>query len=451
MKAAFYHSLSLCLFFTLSPPLTGQQKDIETIAVEAYPTFLEVASDPKANAIQKRTVSAMMKFVKETDPSAAWKKLQASNSFILYGGGDGSQELYDLSLISGLTAIDTLVFVEAGISDLKPMASLKNLRSLRLEKNSIEDLSPLANLQKLESLQIGDNHITDLRPISGLKKLKTLSCSNNKISDISPLKELKELNDLDVTGNIVADLTVIAELSIRTLRLNRNGITDVTALRQMNHQKQAVVLDLADNAIRDVTPLVAIPGIIQLDLANNRIEDVGAFANTEIRTLILQGNKLPRIPDFTKSKIGHIDLRRNPIKDYSNLIEFKKANARVEIRADEAFTRAFDKSIPVKKELEGSPLLGTWRTEPMDTEWGTMILELRFLSNGLVYQGMLSAEIPLLEQNDAFRFTGDYSVKDDQLEMTFLADTKKWHFEMETKMLTLKIDGEKVIYKKFEK
>ncbi len=451
MKIVFFYLLSLCVYFMFGLPLAGQQKDNANRVVEEYPSFLEVASNPKATAIQKRTVSAMMKFVKETDPAAAWKKLQESDCFILYGGGDGTKELYDLSLISGLTAIDTLVFVEAGISDLKPIAAFKNLRVLRLEENRIEDISPLANLQKLESLQIGYNRIADLRPISALKKLENLSCPNNQISDISPLKELKELNDLDLTGNKVVDLSVIAELSIRTFRLKRNGITDITALRKMNHLKQAVVLDLGDNSIRDVSPLVEIPGIVQLDLANNRIEDANAFANTEITTLFLQGNKLSRIPDFTKSKIGHIDLRKNPIKDYSPLVELKKVNTRVEIRADQAFTLAFDKSTPAKKDLEGSPVLGTWRTDPMDTEWGSMILELRFLSNGVVYQGMLSGQKPRAEQKDASRFTGDYSVKNDQLEMTLLQKAKKYRFQIDQSQLALEFNGEKVIYHKFEK
>lgn len=447
MLAALWASVAIL------SPVTAQQEESPNIDEKPQATFLEIARDPDATAGQKRTVAAMMEFVKETDPAAAFEKLKASDMLLLYGGGDGADGLSDLTPISQLTGLETLVLFNHNISDLTPIGSLKNLRSLRLEVNRIEDIGPLANLRKLESLWIDKNLISDLTPLYGLTELRTLWVSDNKIADISPLKGLKKLRDLYLSGNKVTDLKILAELSLNDLRLKGNGITDVSDLRDMNRETGAfVALDLSDNAIRDVEPLVEIPKLTSLDLGNNQIKDASGLANTELTWLDLQGNRLSRSPDLRKFKLAHINLRRNPIEDYTDLVAYKKANPMVEIFADQEFTRAFENSIPVKKELEGSPLLGTWRTGRIESEWGPLILELRFLNNGVVYQKMLSTEPeePGIDpkQQEGWTTDGRFSVLDDRLEMSFTKKPSVQQFKIVNDVMTLGANGEEMLYKK---
>ena len=129
------------------------------------------------------------------------------------------------------------------------------------------------------------------------------------------------------------------------------------------------------------------------------------------------------------------------------MVAFKKANPRVEILADEGFTVAFEKSIPVVNELVDSPLLGVWRSDVIESEWGELILEIRFKPNGVFYQGMLAAEIDQeTEEQEGFTVDGRFSVQDDLLEMTIQEKTVKQKFKIENDILALKSEGEKIRY-----
>ena len=430
-------------------PLASAQ-NAQSPAAPAAPArgFLEIARDPHATAEQKHTVAALMEFAGETEPLKAFEKLKSSDVLALYGGGEDG--LSDLSPLSDLTGLQTLVLFNHRISDLRPLENLTNLQTLRLEANRIRDITPLGKLHKLQSLQITDNQISDLRPLSELTQLETLWLSKNQITDISPLRGLKQLRDLYLTGNKVTDLRLFSELAVSDLRLGGNGITDISALRGMNQETPGFInLDLSNNTIRDISPLAKLGRVTSLNLAGNQIADIAALDNPALDWLDLEGNQLTRVPDLGKLVgLAHINLKRNPIQDHAPLVAIKKERPRLDIAADEAFTHAFEGSLPAKKELVGSPLLGEWKSDPIESEWGKMLLELRFKENGVVYQGMLSAE-PGAE--GSFSADGRFSVRGDRLEMTIQEDTSEWRFEVKDDILTLEHDGEKVRYKKVKK
>ena len=92
-----------------------------------------------------------------------------------------------------------------GISDLKPLAELKNLTQLRLSQNNIANLSPVSGLTKLNHLTLTDNKLTDeqLKHLSKLENLKFLSIGNNpfsananRITSLEPLLGLKKLDEV---------------------------------------------------------------------------------------------------------------------------------------------------------------------------------------------------------------------------------------------------------------
>lgn len=78
----------------------------------------------------------------------------------------------------------------------------RDLVALDLGHNSITDVTMLAeNLTKLEGLILGDNHITDISPLANLKELNYLELWRNRITDISPLTSLPKLTALNLTYN----------------------------------------------------------------------------------------------------------------------------------------------------------------------------------------------------------------------------------------------------------
>lgn len=365
---------------------SGQQNDPPPVK-----GFLEIAHDPSASAAQKKTIAAVIRFVNAKNADEAYPKVMADDSLILYGGGDES--ISDLSPLAGFKHLKTLVLYNNEISDLTPLATLTQLQNLRLELNRVTDISPLKNLTNLESLQIDDNQISDLRPITGLTRLRTLWIMSNQVKDITPLTGLVALEDIYLNGNPVTDLTPLTRMSISNLRLSELGIEDISALRELNQNTTGfITLDLSKNRIRDVAPLAHLDRVSYLDLSDNRITDISSLAQSKFNYLDLRNNQITDVSVFTSLTPSTVDLRNNPIKDYKPLVALLRAHPHVSIRADSGFAKALSDSAPVRPELANSPLLGTWRTDPIVTgEFGTLVIGLRFEANGLCHRSLSAA------------------------------------------------------------
>lgn len=135
--------------------------------------------------------------------------------------------------------------------DLKPIASLKNLKVLLLSANSIKDVSPLAELTNLRELDLYFNNITDIRPLSSLKNLQKLAISSNHIQDVRPLSTLNNLTFLQLNGNQIKDVSPLSTLTkLKILKLGWNQIKDVSKLSNLNNLAK---LDLRANPIPDQT------------------------------------------------------------------------------------------------------------------------------------------------------------------------------------------------------
>ena len=75
------------------------------------------------------------------------------------------------------------------------------MRALDLGHNNLTDISEITNLKHLHTLILADNQITDISPLSQLKNLNYLEIQGNKITDAAPLGELPELEDLYMVSN----------------------------------------------------------------------------------------------------------------------------------------------------------------------------------------------------------------------------------------------------------
>jgi hypothetical protein len=105
--------------------------------------------------------------------------------------------------------------------DLKELAGLKNLRSLRLNGTQVTNagLKELVALSDLQSLDLGNTQVSDagLKELAGLKNLQLLLLDSTRITD-DGLKELAALK------------------ALRSVNLNRTGVTE-EGVRQL---KQAL-------------------------------------------------------------------------------------------------------------------------------------------------------------------------------------------------------------------
>jgi Leucine-rich repeat (LRR) protein len=170
-----------------------------------------------------------------------------------------------------LKSISELYLSNVRIKDLKPLASLTNLKALFLNSNQISDLKPLASLTNLKGLDLNDNQISNIKPLASLTNLKTLFLNANRISDIKPLASLKDLVYLEFHANQISDVKPLASLrNLTGLDLNSNQISDVKPLASLNKLTE---LKLSRNQISDVKPLSSLKNLTDLYLSHNQLEE----------------------------------------------------------------------------------------------------------------------------------------------------------------------------------
>ena len=191
----------------------------------------------------------------------------------------------------------------ANISDLTGLEHATNLTWLILSDNSISDISPLAGLNNLTQLYLSDNSISDISPLAGLNNLIWLELHNNSISDLSPLADNTGLGPGDtviVNGNPLNNAAInihIPALQDRGVRVDfdtvdipdsnlrtaiekalgkASGVTITT-----EDMKSLYELEAPNASITDLTGLEGATNLMLLELGNNFISDLSPLvANT---------------------------------------------------------------------------------------------------------------------------------------------------------------------------
>ena len=105
-------------------------------------------------------------------------------------------QVTDLTPLAGLRNLEHLSVDVTRVSDLSSLADLKNLKWLVLKGTTVGDLTPLADLKNLERLYLDDTAVSDLTPLAGLTNLKWLDLSHAEVGDLTPLTGLTNLEEL---------------------------------------------------------------------------------------------------------------------------------------------------------------------------------------------------------------------------------------------------------------
>jgi len=100
------------------------------------------------------------------------------------------------------------------ISDVSPLAELTQLNTLNLAGNRIVDLAPFyaeGRVYSLTSLNLSGNQVTDVAPLCGMTSLQYLFLDNNEVSDLAPLLANTGLGNGDIVnlnGNPLDEVSV---------------------------------------------------------------------------------------------------------------------------------------------------------------------------------------------------------------------------------------------------
>ena len=127
----------------------------------------------------------------------------------LAGWDQGIRDLTGLEFATNLETLDLGENLEIGIvinsndvSNLSPLSGLTNLRWISLSQNSISDISPLSGLTNLTVLYLNDNSISDISPLvanTGLGSGDEVYLGNNPLSSTSLNTHIPALESRGVT------------------------------------------------------------------------------------------------------------------------------------------------------------------------------------------------------------------------------------------------------------
>ena len=252
----------------------------------------------------------------------------------------------DIRPLAGLKRLRRLHLSNNQIEDVSPLVGLTELWELFLERNPITDLTPLSGLN-LTDLNISNNPIkvSDISPLAALKELRTLDLLNSGISDIQPLSGLTELRTLLLKGNPVKDFTPLSRLNLTNLKYDVIGQTprqtDLAAVWMPDPALRTAVrgeigllpdvpltkermqsvgdIDVAGKGISDLTGLEFATNLRELDLRGNPITNLRPLANLTTLERLYLSDIFPSTPT--------LDLR--PLVNLINLEELTLENSKV--------------------------------------------------------------------------------------------------------------------------
>jgi hypothetical protein len=151
----------------------------------------------RATVVWVQKMGGQVKFHAENDERNWWEAtIDKWCGGRAWGVSLQGTEVSDLSPLTKLKCLESLVLYNTQVSDLSPLAKLTSLEHLSLSKTQVRDLSPLAELRLLEWLAFHSTQVSDLSPLAKLKNLRSLYLSDTPVDDLSSLLELKNLRSL---------------------------------------------------------------------------------------------------------------------------------------------------------------------------------------------------------------------------------------------------------------
>ena len=180
---------------------------------------------------------------------------------------------------------------------------------------------------RLELDGINDGEIVDLKGLEEFTGLQVLSLQNNGLTDITALRDMYQLMQLWLNDNNLGSdaWEVITDYltSLNVLYLNNNHMSEISS--SMANLEDLGSLYLVNNGIRDVSPLADATSLTVLDLSENAlITDFSGMAQEESACnpsiLKLENAGVTRIPDASViaagfSNLTSLNLNGNQITD----------------------------------------------------------------------------------------------------------------------------------------
>jgi len=147
------------------------------------------------------------------------------------------------------------------------------------------------DVEEIRVLDATGKNIKDLLGIENLVNLRRLNLEKNDISNIEPLRQLNNLEELCLDNNDIRDINALENIiSIENLSLSSNRIEDISHLKNLKSLKK---LKLDSNDIMDIGPLAEINKLEYINLSGNKINNIVILNKLEnLNSLYLENNSI---------------------------------------------------------------------------------------------------------------------------------------------------------------
>ena len=308
----------------VNPPPATQTNKVTNIAIQSL-----IFTDAKlANCVQQQAKQNRWQHSGQmTKLSCANKSIDnlggLQNLTHLQQLNLSQNEIATIAPLENLTQLKKLNLAGNQIVDIKPLANLTKLTDLNLgpanklntSTNSIRDLSPIANLTALQKLDASYNQISDISVISSLINLVSLQLNHNQIRDIGHLQALNLAHSSNLSGNDNITCAALNELETNLYQGKLQRPNDclftldilIVDINISDQQLKNCVLDTASHegwiTISEVTNLSCeqhnihtlngienLKALTQLDLSDNQIVDITPLLVLNTTQIKLTGN-----------------------------------------------------------------------------------------------------------------------------------------------------------------
>lgn len=225
----------------------------------------------------------------------------------------------DLELLARCSGLRVLILDYQQISDLSPLAELP-LEYLSLTGNQVSDLSPLAGLTELQVLNLGENPVRTAEGVAQLPMLREvileatgvtsvaafagsdiqyLNVRTTWVTDYTPLETCPSLTRL-VTGSMPEGAAeTLAELTgLEELRLYSTPSLDLTLFAEFQNLRE---VDFFGSTVSHPEALVGLSSLRNVNLGETGVRDLSFLSSMQALT--------------------DLDLRENPLTDLTPLLE----------------------------------------------------------------------------------------------------------------------------------
>ena len=179
---------------------------------------------------------------------------------------------HEIRSLEGLQFAENLEYMDVSnnqIETLDPIRDLRNLEILDASSNQLRDIQALHGFRQLRKLNISRNNLytMDVSSIAAMIDLESLNLEKAKVDSLEYLERCKKLQEVSInTENgpfsyaILGTLKQLKKLNMRGMRLF--NIEDLTYLSSVE------VLDLSTNLMSDLSPLLSMESLTELNLSN---------------------------------------------------------------------------------------------------------------------------------------------------------------------------------------